>query len=182
MSEVEDDAPKAVVQGYAPRPFFFAQTSPQGSIRRVAWTGDLPQLKRLVYAILRHFTANALVLMKVGKEDVADGPVWTRYHGEAPLAKVIQAMQANERMVFQDGYTQLCVRDADTGDYIALDEHGVLYIYSDDPVFAQICTDSGLSEREEALISEHGHWRRALDNADDLQHRFISALGLQQVE
>ena len=140
---------KAGVDGYGPPPFFFAQTSPEGAIRRVAWSGDVGQLKRLAYATLRHFSRHARVVLQVDKQDVTDGPVWTRYHGEAPLAKVTAAVRDHERLIFQDGYTQLCVKDDDTGDYLALDEYGLLWIHSDEEAFADTCRACGFEEREE---------------------------------
>jgi hypothetical protein len=180
---MSDNALKAAVEGYAPKPFFFAQTGRRdGAIRWVAWTGDLAQLKRLVYAVLRCFSPNAQVLLKVDKQNVADGTVWTRYHGDAPLAKVIRAIESHERFVFQDGYTQLCVRDDDTGEYVALDEYDVLYIYSDDDRFAHACRECRFEEREEELISDRGHWRRSLPDTADACKSFVKALHLKQVE
>ena len=173
---------KAVAKDYLPRPFHFAQTSPAGAIRRVAWTSDLSQLKSLAYAVLEQFSPDAYVLLKVDKQNVPDGAVWTRYHGEAPLAGVIQAIKDNERMIFQDGYTQLCVRDADSGDYIALDEYDLLWIYSNDPKFADICGNFGFEDRPEQLISQRPHWRCSLDDSPQLRDRFVSALILELVD
>ena len=103
MPGTPDNLPKAVVQGYSPAAFFYAQTSPSGAVRWVAWSADVRQTQRLVYDVLRLFSRHAQVLLKVDKQDVADGPVWTRYHGDAPLAKVVEAVRANEPFVFQDG-------------------------------------------------------------------------------
>ena len=182
MSEDVNEPPKAVVEGYDPPPFFFAQTSPHGAVRWVAWTGKLPQLKQLVYGLLRLFSPHAQVLLKVDKKDVSDGAVWTRYHGEAPVAKVVHAIRDHERLIFQDGYTQLCVRDDDTGEYIALDEYGVLYIYAHDDRFTQTCRDCGFEERPETLISDQPHWRQALDDAAELRASLVKALHLEEVE
>jgi len=183
MADSDDQSPKAVVEGYGPAPFAYAQTNDRdGSIRLVAWSGKIADLKRLVYAVLRLFSANVNVLLKVEKQDTADGPVWTRYHGEAPLAKVVQAIESNERLIFQDGYTQLCVRDADTGEYFALDEYGVLYIYSDDDRFVRACRECGFEDLAEDLISERAHWRRSLEDAADLREGFIRTLALAEVE
>ena len=137
---------------------------------------------KLVYDVLRRFSRHAKVLLKVDKQDAPDGPVWTRYHGEAPLAKVVDAIRASEPFVFQDGYTQLCVRDDDTGEYIALDEYGLLWIYADDDRFEEVCRAAGFEERPEELISGREHWRCALPDAPARRERFVKALCLDEVE
>jgi hypothetical protein len=183
LSTERDITPKAVLQGYDPAPFFFCETNERtGAERWVAWSGDVAQLKRLVYALLETFSLHAQVLLKVEKQDTADGAAWTRYHGDAPIAKVVQAIRENERLIFQDGYTQLCVRDDDTGEYIALDEYDVLYIYSDDERFARICRQCGFEERVERLISETAHWRRRVPEAEEFCRQFVSVLDLEEVE
>ena len=182
MAGAPDNFPKAVVSDYSPAPFFYAQTSPSGAVRWVAWSEDVRQTQRLVYDVLRLFSPHALVLLKVDKQDVPDGPVWTRYHGDAPLAKVVEAIRANEPFVFQDGYTQLCVRDDDTEEYIALDEYGLLWIYADDGRFAEVCRKNGFEERPEELISDRGHYRRTSPDSEEQRERFLSALNLQEVE
>ena len=182
MAAAPDNLPKAVVSGYAPSPFFYAQTSPSGAVRWVAWSGDVEQTRRLVYDVLKQFSPHAQVLLKVDKQDVPDGPVWTRYHGEAPLAKVVGAIRDNEPFVFQDGYTQLCVRDDDTGEYIALDEYGLLWIYADDDRFVEVCRRNGFEERPEHLISDGGHYRRSLADAAEQRDRFLRELDLEEVD
>ena len=182
MSSPSDTRPKAVVEGYAPAPFFFAQTSPDGAVRLVAWAPEVRPVEALLHAVLAEFSPHAQVLLKVGKQDVPDGPVWTRYHGEAPTARVAKAVRDFERLVFHDGYTQLCVRDDDTGEYLALDEFGLLWVYSDDPKFADLCRACGFEERVEELISDRPRWQCALDDGPELAERFVRELGLNEVE
>jgi hypothetical protein len=178
-----DEALKAVAQDYHPSAFFFSEQSERGDVRWVAWSPQLAQLKRLVYALLDLFTSgDAGVLLKVDKQNVADGPVWTRYHGQAPLDEVIAAIRAHERMIFQDGYTQLCVRDLTTADYLALDEYDVLYIYGDDERFPAACRDCGFEQRDEALVSEQGHWRRHIPDLEPDRVAFAERLGLEAVD
>lgn len=182
MSASPDNIPKAVVAGYDPPAFFFMQTSPEGATRWVAWAGDVSRLRRLVYDVLAGFSLHARVLLKVDRQTVPDGPVWTRYHGEAPLAKVVAAIRDCESFVFQDGYTQLCVRDDDTGEYIAVDEFGLLWIYADDDRFVEVCRRAGFEERPEELISDRGHYRRGVPDAAGQRERFVKALDLDEVE
>ena len=78
-------APKAVRDGYAPAPFFFAER--RGDVARlVAWTADVAQLGRLVDAVLARFPRDVRVVLTVRSDQASDG--WLRYDGDCDVATV----------------------------------------------------------------------------------------------
>jgi hypothetical protein len=171
---------KAGVEGYNPNAFFFKQEYSEGT-RFVAWTPTLSQLKALVYDILKIFASDLEILLKVrirGKDDEA----WNRYYGEIEHSKLTDVLKNNELYVFQDGEHQLCVRDTGSGEYIALDDHDTLFIYSDFEQVMAICKKNGFENREEKLISETGHWHCELKDSAVLCQKLINALSLEPVE
>src|SRR5437867_6911272 len=116
----EQLAPKAVREGFAPPPFAFEERNENGDVRFVAWTPDIAQLKRTLYAVLGQFPEQVEVLFKTetGGESGRDG--WQRYCGVAELVAVVEAIRESEELVFHDGCSMICVKLLDTGDYIAL--------------------------------------------------------------
>src|SRR5262249_1375267 len=151
---------KALRDGYSPAPFFFRQEYQPGKVRWVAWTGSVPHLKELLYRVLRCFPEDVQVLLKLQEAERADpvtGP-WLRYHGTCTLATLFAAIEENESQVFTDGGSQLCVMCGGGGDYFALDEHGIFFLYADDEGIRELCGELGFEEREERLLTEDEHW------------------------
>jgi hypothetical protein len=166
-------APKAVCEGYAPGPFFFAER--RGDVvRLVAWTGDVAQLRRLVDAVLDRFPARVRVALTIRSEQATDG--WLRYDGDCELATVRAALAAHEEAALQDGDAQLTV-ETETGERLTLDDVGVLYLPSASAELEQACVATGFAKRREELIGRGGGWRRTV--AGDVRHRLIGALRLE---
>jgi len=174
---------KAIREGYSPAPFFFHQEYEPGKMRWIAWTSSLPQLKELFYRAVRCFPNDVQVLLKLQQAERADpvtGP-WQRYHGNCLLEKLIAVIEENEDQVFTDGGSQLCVMPGEGGDYIALDEHGIFFLYTDNEEFRNLFAELGYKDRSQELLWDAGHWHyRPGDNEKWLP--FIEQLGLQAVE
>jgi hypothetical protein len=138
-------------------------------------------LKQLFYRILQTFTTNVEILLKIEKECKSGEQQWNRYYGEVSIDRLQKIIKSNEKYVFQDGSNQLCVKRSDTGEYIVLDDHGILFIYSGSLCFAELCKEAGLEERLEKLIYASGHWHRSPKDADKLANKFIRDLGLKPI-
>ncbi len=180
MNLEEKDKLKAIAKEYNLRPFFFRQKYSEG-FRFVAWSSMLRQLKALVYDILKIFSGDIEILLKIRiqKEGEVD---WDRYHGQIEHWKLAEVIKNNELYVFQDGEHQLCIRDSDTGEYIALDDHDILFIYSESEQVIHICEKNGFENREEKLISDFGHWHYSPKDSSALGEKFINDLSLEPVE
>lgn len=173
---------KAARDGYHPSPFFFSQkNTADGSLRWLAWSSVGELMERLTNDVLQRFSEDLEVLLKIEKQDTSDGPAWSRFHGAAKRTEVCAAIESVRSLIYGDGYTQLCVRDSPTGNYIALDEYGILFIYWDDENIAHICREAGFEQRQHELISARPHWRKRIPDAADLQRQLIDLLRLRAV-
>ena len=163
---------------YNPDPFFFRQKY-SGGFRLVAWTSKLRQLKKLVYSILDTFPENVDILLKIRDENYINK--WHRYHSSANLNRLIETMKRNETFVFSDGDNQLCVKRPDTDEYITLDDHGVLFIYSESEQFVDICQRNGFTRKRRKLFYTNGHWHICPEDSESLGRKIIKELKLRPV-
>jgi hypothetical protein len=164
---------------YSPGAFFFRHKYSGGS-RLVAWTSDLSQLKKLVYSILDTFPEDVEVLLKARDEEFSDN--FHRYYASAKLDEVTEAIRQNEAFVFSDGSQQFCIKRPDTDEHIALDDHGILFIYSDSKRFVELCRDYGFRRKKRKLIYANGHWHIRPGDSQNLAKKLIKELGLASVE
>jgi len=170
---------KAVRDGYAPAPFFFEQSNAEDGIRLVAWTGNLDQLRSLFRSIVESFSDNLELLFKTDT-DSEDGQ-WTRFHGSVPSWKFKQAISTFDELIFRDGGSVLCVKDSRIGDYLALDQNGIFFLYSNKPIYPSIFQAHGFDMRQNELIDEKPHWNVRPKNASEDGKKFIQELGLLRV-
>lgn len=173
---------KAIREDYSPEPFFFRQEYEPGAERWVAWTNTQDRLRELYYRVLDCFPSMVEILCKLEREGQVEqgGDPWLRYHGVCQLDNLTSAIRKNEDWVFQDGGSQLCVRCAGGGDYLVLDEHGILFFYSDDNGFRDLCQELGFEERAEPLLYESGHWHYRAGRNESWEP-FLRQLGLHAV-
>lgn len=177
--ERDEFSSKASAPAYAPAPFYFLQTTLAGEKRYAAWSGKRTQMRAAVEGLLAEFPETVLVLFKAEegtRGHDADG--WTRYFGEASRAALQQAIADYERTTYEDGATQLLVRREDTGEYFALDQCGVLFIYSEAEKYADLLRSLGFENRTEPLLTEIPHWTHYFKRPDR-KLAFIAALGLR---
>jgi hypothetical protein len=174
---------KAIREGYAPAPFFFRQEYQPHAKRWVAWTASLPDLRTLFYRVLGCFPEEVEVLLKLSPGDarVAEEGPWQRYYGACGRDAAADAVREHEELVFVDGGSQLCVRQAGEDDYLALDEHGIFFLYSDGDGFAALCRELGFEERAEELLYQGGHWHYRPGHPAERWQPFIRLLGLRAV-
>jgi hypothetical protein len=170
---------KAVRPGYAPPPFYFKQTAKGGEIRWVAWPGNATRARTVFTDLLRLMPDQVTVLLKLDKQDTTDGPVFTRYTGLADRNRLLETIDACNDLIYRDGYTQLCVRRPDNGEYVVLDEYGLIWVYSDTALIAPLA--GHLSEQPTELITDGGMYRRRLDTSDEQGRRMVELLDLERV-
>jgi hypothetical protein len=149
--------PKAYREGYSPGAFVFQQVSEEGA-RLVAWTPDLSQLKSALLAVLHCFPVDLEVLFKTEAEGVGARNGWRRYHGTVDRPTLLELLEECQELIFSDGGSMLCVRRPDSGEYLALDEHGILFVYSTDPTYLRLHEELGFPKRTTELLFESGHW------------------------
>jgi hypothetical protein len=178
MSEL---SPKAIRPDFSPSAFVFKQLYYGGGTRIVAWTPELPQLKRLVFAVVEAFPSWVEVLFKTETEGESGRDGWQRYVGDVERVTLVELLSACDELVFHDGGSQLCVRRPDTGEHLVLDEHGTVFIYSDNPSYLNLCTTLGFEHRINELIDDAGHWQVRPEHHEVQEKWFIERLRLKSV-
>jgi hypothetical protein len=176
--------PKAVRQGYEPAPFFFLQTSEDGTPRIVAWA-SLPTVRRAFEELIKQLPEAIEVLLKVKvdseSEDESSEPDWLRYYGAVAQGALLEAVARCDTFVFQDSRNQLCVRDPASFEYVVLDDVGVVYVYSDDARFGQILSSLGFGERLEPLVDDEFYWVQTPAAGREQETEFVRLLRLSPV-
>jgi hypothetical protein len=177
------DFAKAIREGYSPAPFFFQQEYAPDSLRWVAWSPTPTEVKNVVYRSLDFFPDDVEVLLKVAIQDSTDstGESLQRYHAVCALADLVEAIRRSELFIFIDGGSQLCVRPHGGGDYMALDDHGIFFMYSCESGYPEFFQQLGFQHRVEELLYDQPHWHRRPPNPDALAEEFITKLGLLPV-
>ena len=177
--------PKSIAKDYGPSPFYFREQRGRDETRLVVWSPDLNQMKELFYQALKVFPAEVEVLLKIKREDKSTQKStqekWDRYYGQFHRAALEEVIKQSETIIFQDGDSQLNVRKPDASDYVTLDDHGVIYVYSKSEQFEKLCRENGFEERLEKLISDLGHWHITPKDAQKKRAKFIRGLNLKRV-
>jgi hypothetical protein len=178
------ELPKAVADGYEQGPFFYRDEHPSGAVRWVAWPGSIDGLRDLFYRVIGVFPDEVDVLLKVRQWDQGEPGEerWQRYHGTCTRDRLLEVIGEHDDLVFRDGHLQLCVMCGGGGDYLALDDHGLFFLYSEDDGFAALCRKLGWEERRGELVGQQPHFHGSSDAFDEERPRFISELGLRAVE
>jgi hypothetical protein len=178
------ELPKAVADGYEQGPFFYRDEHPSGAVRWVAWPGTIDGLRDLFYRVIGVFPDEVDVLLKVRQWDQGEPGEerWQRYHGTCTRDRLLKAIGEYDGLVFRDGHLQLCVMCGGGGDYLALDDHGLFFLYTEDDGFATLCRNLGWEERRGELLGQQPHFHGSSDTFEEERPRFISELGLRAVE
>jgi hypothetical protein len=173
---------KAWSREYEEKPFCFQQDSEHGK-RLVAWTEESGQIKNAFYSLLENFPDTVDILLKISAGESPEGrPLWSRYQGEISLWQLVKSVQENEIYVFSDGMHQLCVKDPDSGHYLAFDDHGIFFVYEPMLQDAEVFWSLGFENRYAEPIYVLPHFQHLVADSERLELRFVSDLQLQKVK
>ncbi|MCK6640963.1 MAG: hypothetical protein L6Q81_12850 [Bacteroidia bacterium] len=81
-------------------------------------------------------------------------------------------------VVFHDGCNELMIRIPESGEYMAFDEHGLVFIYTQADYSNDLARYEIKYKPKEKLIYEFDHWHYRPGNAKEDLACFISDLGL----
>jgi hypothetical protein len=171
--------PKAAAHGYSPEPFFFRdQDHPEGN-RWVAWTGSVDTLKALFCELVGAFPEEIGVVVQIRQWFGEQGQeTWQRFQGTCALDDLLGAIQDYEDVVFGDGGTGLAVGCG--AEYVVLDDHGLIFVHSDNGGFAPFFRRFGLVERRQSLISEQPHFHSESSDVTDRRRQLLEQLRLHK--
>lgn len=172
---------KAYRPDYNSPPFYYLENAPDYSVI-IAWSPDAEQMKALMWNLLETFPDQVDILLKslLPEEHPIDG-WYCRYHGHATLATVRDAITQHQRYVFEIGFDVLCLRKDESYEYIALDEYGVLYYYTDSEETFPSFEAAGFANEQHELVSDGPRYMKCNEQADQWRDSFIAQLGLEEV-
>jgi hypothetical protein len=175
----EDGTPDA----WTPPNGYRAQVAPDGATRLVISVGaeQLPAAHLALLGVL----GDRLSIRYVQLTDRAVGqlPKAVSWVGMVlPADKVLEALHAARRLVWEDGRHQLWIRGEAHGEQVVLDELGVLYTYPDDVGFRDALDALGLPLTNDVGIDGRDYVKvQFLAEADAEEAQLIRGLNLRQV-
>lgn len=165
---------KCASRDFKSSPFYLIQSN--GSDKRfVASFQDVLKIKEFLTLFIDQTLGELQI--KIRDFDDKENPV--DFEGKATKTKLKTTLDNYEEVVFHDGYYDLMLRRPETGDYIAFDEHGLVFIYSNDN-YSDTLEKFGLSYKaNEKLIYEFDHWHYRPANGRQDLNNLINDLGLE---
>lgn len=116
------------------------------------------------------------VQIRIRDLDELENP--TEYSGEANKSRLHEMMAKHDEVIYHHGKYDFMLRNPDTGDYIAFDEHGLLFIYTDQD-YSEALDNLGAEHRpDESLIYEFDHWHIGLPDGQEKLEALIKELDL----
>ncbi len=125
-----------------------------------------------------------LVLLKETSGDADRGQVskGRRYFGQGvPAEALVRALDLKHDWLAEDGHHQLMARRTGTNDYVVLDDHGLLFVYSRDPRFEEWLQSHGVPKRQPWVKTDVDHLHCLTEDHDFQIRSFARGLGLAQL-
>ena len=172
---------KARREGYDPPPFYYLDKR-EDYARIVAWSSDAEQMSAIFYALLLTFPEEVDVLLKLERkeEHLLDG-MYERYFATVPRFRVVEVIGAHLPYVFGTSGHVLCLRKPEEPEYMALDEFGTLFYYTDSNDDFPIFESCGFVNKEHPFVDEGGCYVKHEDEAETWCRSFIESLRLEPV-
>ncbi len=133
---------------------------------------------------VRMLGGEMLVLLKEtgGDADRGRPPRGRRYFGQSIDAETLaQAVEAKREWLAEDGHHQLMARRAGTSDYVVLDDHGLLFVYSRDPRFETWLAAHGIPRRRPWVKTDVDHLHCLTEDHEFQLRSLARQLGLTQL-
>ncbi len=172
---------KCISDRYESEPFYLIQYKYRNGIdyrdldtRYIAWFRN----KATIKSFLKDFSNKTNKELQVRITDLAniDSPV--SYEGFVAKSTLIDVLEEHAETIFHDGYHELMIKIAESGDYIVFDEHGLIYLYTLYN-YRDILSDYKLKYKPDGKFidqQEHGHYSPA--NRQSLIKLLINTLEL----
>lgn len=166
---------KAASKDFTPEPFYLIQKH-QEDKRYVVSLKDKIRIRTLIAGFINQ--ASKEVQVKIRDFDNRERPI--DYSGSLDKSQLHQLITKHEDVIFHNGYYDLIFRIPETGDHIAFDEHGLIFIYTDDD-YSEILKNLKVEYRSnEKLIHEFHHWHYCMANGHEKLADMIKELKLEK--
>lgn len=143
-----------------------------------------PSVVDLFVEAIRMLGGEMLVLLKetAGDADRGRQPRGRRYFGQAIEADVLaRAIELKREWLAEDGHHQIMARKSGTNDYVVLDDHGLLFVYSRDARFEAWLDAHGIPRRQPWVKTDVDHLHCMTEDHDFQIRSFARGLGLTQL-
>ncbi len=148
---------KAASKEFTKEPFYLIQSN--GTDKRyVVSLSDNVSVRTLLAGFINQ--SKKEIQIKIRDLDNPENPI--DYSGSLAKSKLHELMTKHEDVILYNGYHDLMFRNPDSGDYLVLDEHGLIFIYTDQD-YSEILKNLGTEYKpDEKLIYEFDHWHYCL--------------------
>mgnify|MGYP001208517390 CR=1 FL=1 len=148
---------KAASKEFTNEPFHLIQSN--GTDKRyVVSLRDKIRIRTLLAGFINQSEND--VQIKIRDLDNPEKPI--DYSGILNKSKLHELMTKHDDVIFHNGYHDLMLRNPKTGDYVAFDEHGLIFIYTNKD-YSEILKNLEADYRaDEKLIYELNHWHYCL--------------------
>ena len=165
---------KAIAEEFTKEPFYLIQQN--GNNKR--YVVSLKN-KMSIRILLAGFINQSEDLVEVKIRNVENEKRPMEYSGIVNKSKLHSLMTEHESVIFHHGYHDFMIRNPYTGDYVAFDEHGLVFIYSLED-YSDTLTNLQAAYREnEKLIFEFRHMHYSLPEGDKKLQKLINDLELK---
>ena len=166
---------KCASKDFKTSPFYLIQSN--GADKRfVVSFQDAEKIKLFLSSFVEG--ADTELQIKIRDFDDHENPI--DFDGDVTETKFKTVLDKYEEVIFHDGYHDLMIRRPNTGDYVAFDEHGLVFIYTQENYSDKLNNLGLVYKAKEKLIYEFGHWHyRSASGREDLKN-LISELGLEK--
>jgi hypothetical protein len=133
-----------------------------------------------IRTLLAGFINNAQSFVQLKIRDLDNANNIIDYSGEIDKKRLHNIMTECEDVIFHNGYHDLMIRNPKSGDYVVFDEHGLIFIYTDED-YTKILKNLGAEYRpNEKLIYQYEHWHYLMPNGREKLAELIGKLELEQ--
>lgn len=167
---------KSSAANYSKAPFYLIQKN-QDSKRYVVYLNDKVRIRILLAGFINQQKES----IQVKVVDFKNREETHEYLGLVQTKKLHELMTSYEQAIFHHGKHDLMFRNQDTGDVIAFDEHGLIFIYTDQNYETTLEDLEAAYKPKEKLIYELDHWHHSEAGSYEKLLAFIHEMNLEQI-
>jgi len=153
---------KVASNEFTNEPFYLIQSN--GTERRyVVSLRDKVRVRTLLAGFINQ--SKNEIQIKIRDSDNPEKPI--DYSGSLGKAKLHELMTKHEDVIFHNGYHDLMFRNPNSGDYVTFDEHGLIFIYTNQDYSGILKNLEAEYKPDEKLVYEFNHWHYSLPDGQE---------------
>lgn len=168
---------KCTSNNYRNEPFYLIQTNEDGK-RYVVSLSDTFRIRILLSGFIDNIKNNCQLKIRSLDEDLN----LIVYTGKQSRDRLHALITEFEDVIFHNGRHDLIIQNPDSGDYLTFDDHGLIYIDTDEDYSAVLNNLGAEHKPDEKLIYQGFHWHHSTEQLNEQLADFINAWGLTKDE